>query len=71
MPTETTFVRLLKADAARFREMADHWEQLEKEGVFRFEDTGGNVSSPAEMAAKYRTLAEELEKLVTKFQPKA
>jgi hypothetical protein len=70
MTTEPTFVRLLKNDAAHHREMAKNWEELEKEGVFRFEDTDGNTSSPAQMAAKYRARAEELEELIAKFQPK-
>ena len=71
MATEPTFIRLLKADIARFREMATHWEKLEKEGVFRFEDIDGNATSPSQMADKYRARAEELQELLAKFQPKA
>ena len=70
MATEPTFISLLKADAARYREMAGHWEELEEEGVLRFEDLNGNSTSPSQMAAMYRERAEELQELVAKLQPK-
>jgi hypothetical protein len=61
------FIELLKQDIARFYDVANAWDELEKDAAQLTDINGKIIARAADLAADYRATANELEQLIEKM----